>query len=199
MRKMDENNTQSEKSPINAASAIEAVLFAAGHPITYERLSRAIGIPEYEVKRIVSEMMSEYNADESPRGIMMLMFDDSCQLCTKEEYAPIIREALGITRGGNLSASSMEVLAVIAYNQPCTRAYIDTVRGVDSGYAVSSLCEKELIAKTGRLDVPGRPILYSTTENFLRVFGLSSIDDLPKVAENKDETDTEAVTVEELI
>ncbi|MBR4933080.1 MAG: SMC-Scp complex subunit ScpB, partial [Clostridia bacterium] len=89
--------------------------------------------------------------------------------------------ALGIRRGGNLSPSSLEVLAIVAYNQPVTRAFIDTVRGVDSSYAVSSMVEKKLIEPCGRLDVPGRPMLYKTTDNFLRVFGLTSLTDLPDV------------------
>ena len=120
---------------------------------------------------------------KSPRllcGILRLMFDETCQFCTKEQYAPYIREALSIRRGGNLSGSSMEVLAVVAYNQPVTRAFIDAVRGVDSSYAVNSLIDKELIASVGRLDAPGRPVLYATTDKFLRVFGLTTLDDLPK-------------------
>ena len=110
---------------------------------------------------------------------MLLRFDDSCQFCTKEVFAPYIREALEIRRGGNLSASSLEVLTVVAYNQPVTRNYIDTIRGVDSNYAVNSLIDKELIHAVGRLDAPGRPILYGTTEKFLRVFGLNSLTELP--------------------
>ena len=103
-------------------------------------------------------------------------------LCRQYRYRqkPYIREALGIKRGGNLSASSLEVLAVVAYNQPVTRSYIDTIRGVDSSYAVTSLLDKGLIEAVGRLDAPGRPMLYGTTDKFLRVFGLSSLADLPK-------------------
>ena len=125
----------------------------------------------------------EYNSIDSPlpRGIMLLTFDDSCQLCTMEQYGQYIREALGIRRGGNLSASSIEVLAIIAYNEPVTRAYIDTVRGVDSNYSVNTLCEKHLIEPCGRLDAPGRPMLYRTTEDFLRVFGLNSLSELPEI------------------
>ena len=93
---------------------------------------------------------------------------------------PYIREALGIRRGGNLSASSMEVLAIVAYNQPVTRSFIDQVRGVDSNYAVTSLIDKGLIESCGRLDAPGRPMLYATTDKFLRVFGFNSLDDLPE-------------------
>ena len=105
---------------------------------------------------------------------------DTCQLTTKETYAPYIREALGIRRGGNLSASSMEVLAIVAYNQPVTRSFVDLVRGVDSSYAVTSLLDKGLIEAAGRLDAPGRPMLYVTTDKFLRVFGLNSLDELPE-------------------
>ena len=162
--------------------AIEAILFAAGHPITYDKLADVLNKTPAQVRRIVLEYAEEYNSIDSPlpRGIMLLTFDDSCQLCTMEQYGQHIREALGIRRGGNLSASSMEVLAIVAYNQPVTRAFIDAVRGVDSNYAVNSLIDKELIVSKGRLDAPGRPLLYGTTDKFLRVFGLSSLDDLPK-------------------
>ncbi len=162
---------------------IEAVLFAAGHPITYQKLGEVLDIPAKAVKDIVTDYMEQYNAADAPlpRGIMLVMFDEACQLCTREQYGTYIREALGIKRGGNLSQSSLETLAVIAYNEPVTRAFIDTVRGVDSSYGVSSLVDKQLIEPCGRLDVPGRPILYRTTENFLRVFGLSSLEELPKV------------------
>ena len=120
-----------------------------------------------------------FNSKDSPRGINLLVFDETCQFCTKEQYAPYIREALGIRRGGNLSASSMEVLAVIAYNQPVTRSFVDQVRGVDSSYAFNSLIDKALIEACGRLDAPGRPMLYVTTEKFLRVFGINSLSELP--------------------
>ena len=156
--------------------AIEAILFAAGHPVTYERLSLVIGLSQRDIRRFVEHMTEHYE----DRGIQLLMYPDACQLCTKEVFAPYIRETLSIRRGGNLSASSMEVLAVVAYNQPVTRAFIDTVRGVDSSYAVSSLLDKGLIEACGRLDAPGRPMLYATTDKFLRVFGLSSLADLPE-------------------
>lgn len=181
--------------------SLEAILFAAGHPITYEKLSAVLGLPDYGVRALASRMAEEYNGEDSPRGIMLLTFDDSCQLCTKEQYAPLIKEALGIRRGGNLSSSSLEVLAIIAYNQPCTRSYVDTVRGVDSGYVVSSLTEKGLIEQRGRLDVPGRPILYGTTDTFLRVFGISSTDELPTVAKSDADAGApgESVSTDELL
>ena len=162
----------------NVESCIEAVVFAAGYPVPYQKLADVTGLGVRQVKRLVERIAKNYESDK--HGIMMLMFDTTCQFCTKEQYGTYIREALGIRRGGNLSASSMEVLAVVAYNQPVTRAFIDAVRGVDSNYAVNSLIDKELIAATGRLDAPGRPLLYGTTDKFLRVFGLSSLEDLPE-------------------
>lgn len=158
---------------------IEAVLFAAGHPISYDKLSEVLELSAKETEAIVKEFAKRYN--EEDRGIMMLTFASGCQLCTREEYLPYIKEALGIRRGGNLSASSLEVLAIIAYNEPVTRSYVDTVRGVDSSYAMSSLSDKNLIEPCGRLDVPGRPILYRTTTTFLRCFGIESLEQLPYV------------------
>lgn len=163
----------------NVQAAIEAILYAAGHPVTYEKLSEVLGLTKKDIKSMVKHMASEFSEENSKRGIILLAFDDSCQFCTKEIFAPYIREALEIRRGGNLSASSMEVLTVVAYNQPVTRTYIDTIRGVDSNYAVNSLIDKELIHAVGRLDAPGRPMLYGTTEKFLRVFGLNSLSELP--------------------
>lgn len=161
--------------------AIEAILFAAGHPMEYAKLGEVLGLTSRDTKQLVAHLAERWNADET-RGVMLLSFDSSCQLCTNEKYLPYIREALGIKRGGNLSASSLEVLAIAAYNQPVTRAFIDTVRGVDSAYAVGSLLDKELLAPTGRLDAPGRPMLYGTTEKFLRVFGISSLSELPEAS-----------------
>ena len=164
----------------NITGAIEAILYAAGHPVAYEKLSEVLGLSVGDVKKIVEAMSAEYNSEKSTRGILLLTYPESCQFSTKEEYMPYIREALGIKRGGNLSNSTMEALAVVAYNQPVTRSYVDTVRGVDSSYAMTSLIDKNLIACCGRLDAPGRPMLYATTEKFLRVFGLSSLEDLPQ-------------------
>ena len=160
-------------------SAIEAILFAAGYPVKYTKIAEVLGLDEKNTKTIIEHMSRDYNAPESKRGINLLMFPETCQLSTKEQYAPYIREALGIRRGGNLSASSMEVLAIVAYNQPVTRSFVDQVRGVDSSYAMNSLIDKALIEPCGRLDAPGRPMLYVTTEKFLRVFGLSSLSELP--------------------
>ena len=169
-----------ELTPVkDPAAAIEAILFAAGYPMRYEKLASTLGLTPSEVKAYVATIAERYNSSEY--GIMVLTFPETCQLCTKEQYAPYIKEALGIKRGGNLSSSSMEVLAIVAYNQPVTRTFVDLVRGVDSSYAMNSLIDKALIEATGRLDAPGRPMLYSTTDKFLRVFGLASVNDLPEV------------------
>ncbi len=159
--------------------AIEAILFAAGYPVRYDKLAEVLGLSEKDVHTLLDDMAPDFNSDASPRGLRLLLLPETVQLCTKEQFMPYIREALGIRRGGNLSASSLEVLAVVAYNQPVTRAFVDQVRGVDSSYAVNSLIDKALIESCGRLDAPGRPMLYVTTDKFLRVFGFNSLDDLP--------------------
>ena len=163
----------------NIEGAIEAILYAAGYPVKYAKIAEVLGLDLHNTKKMISHMAESYNGEKSKRGISLLMFEDTCQFCTKEPYAPYIREALGIRRGGNLSASSMEVLAIVAYNQPLTRTFVDQVRGVDSSYAMNSLIDKGLIESCGRLDAPGRPMLYVTTDKFLRVFGLNSLSELP--------------------
>ena len=167
----------------HAQKIIEAILFAAGYPVSYNTIAKVLEITPGAAKKIVKDFAVEYNREDSmlPRGIILIVFENTCQLCTKEQFGQYVRDALGIRRGGNLSQSSIETLAVIAYTEPVTRAFIDTVRGVDSSYAVANLREKELIATCGRLDVPGRPRLYKTTDNFLRVFGISSLEELPDV------------------
>lgn len=183
------NEEIKQKSPVDTdgleqiksiEGAIEAILYAAGYPVKYEKIAEVLGLDVNNTKTLIMHMADTYNAENSKHGIALLTFDETCQFCTKEQYAPYIREALGIRRGGNLSASSMEVLAIVAYNQPVTRSFIDQVRGVDSSYAVNSLIDKALIASCGRLDAPGRPMLYATTEKFLRVFGLHSLSELPE-------------------
>ena len=121
---------------------------------------------------------------------MLLTYPDTCQLATREDYAPYIREALGIKRGGNLSNSTMEALAIVAYNQPVTRSDVDNIRGVDSSYAMTSLIDKQLIEVCGRLEAPGRPMLYRTSDKFLRVFGLKSLDELPTTELTASDSDT---------
>ena len=169
------------EEPKSYEEAIEAILFAAGHPVSYETLSKTFDMPLPIIRKTAKEYAEKYNHSKLPRGVIMLALDDECQLCTKAEYLAYIRFALGIRRNGTLSASTLETLAIVAYHQPVTRVYIDAVRGVDSSYAVSSLVERGLIEAKGRLDAPGRPVLFGTTSSFLRCFGLNSIDELPNL------------------
>ena len=179
------------RTPEEQFSIIEACLFAAGHPLTYARLAEVLGITPAACADVVEKMAVVYNnADTFPRGILLVRFPESCQLVTREKWGAEVREALGIRRGGNLSASLLEVLAVVAYHQPVTRSFIDTVRGVDSSYAVGALTEKNMIEPCGRLDAPGRPTLYRTTTDFLRVFGLSRLEELPVVKLKTDAGET---------
>ena len=155
---------------------IEAALFAAGFPVKFERLEEVLGLSHDDLLELLRSKAFEYKG----RGIRLVMFSDSCQLCSNEEYEKQVKSILGMRSGGALSNSALEVLAIIAYNQPVTKAFIEQVRGVDSSYAVTTLGEKQLIEVTGRLDVPGKPNLYGTTDTFLRCFGLGSLDELPK-------------------
>ena len=165
---------------------IEAVLFAAGYPVPFERLCELCEAEESLVREAVSDLCDKYKAGEF--GIQILVFNEACQMCTKEDYESYVRDALGLKQGGKLSNSSLEVLAIVAYHQPVTRSQIEKIRGVDSSYAVSSLSMKKLIEEKGRLDVPGRPVLFGTTADFLRCFGLTSLDDLPDASSFLDES-----------
>ena len=191
--------TPSEDIPrsIVIEEAIEAILFAAGHPISYATLARVFESTPAKVRDIVAEYSLKYNNSELPRGVLLLTYSDSCQLCTKEHYLTEIRDALGIKKSGTLSSSAMETLAIVAYNQPVTRLFVDTLRKVDSSYAMNSLIDRGLIECKGRLDVPGRPMLYGTTSDFLRCFGLSDLDALPKTTEEMTEVFANAKLGEE--
>lgn len=172
---------------------IEAALFAAGFPVKFERLEEVLGLSHDDLLELLRSKAFEYKG----RGIRLVMFSNSCQLCSNEDYEKQVKSILGMRSGGALSNSALEVLAIIAYNQPVTKAFIEQVRGVDSSYAVTTLGEKQLIEVTGRLDVPGKPNLYGTTDTFLRCFGLGSLDELPKsevldaVTSRAEETETE--------
>jgi len=178
-----EEQAQEPEREVIFEEAIEAVLFAAGHPISYATLARIFEMTPSEVKDKVHEYSLKYNNSELPRGVIMLTYGDSCQLCTKKYYLTEIRDALGIRKSGTLSTSSMEALAIIAYNQPVTRAFVDTLRRVDSSYAMNNLLDRGLIESKGRMDAPGRPMLYGTTQDFLRCFGLRDLASLPKTSD----------------
>lgn len=172
-----------EMRSIVIEEAIEAILFAAGHPVSYATLSRVFDKTPTEIRKIVTEYAFRYNNQDIPRGVIFLTYTDSCQLCTKQYYLAEIRDALGIKKSGTLSSSALETLAIVAYNQPVTRLFVDTLRKVDSSYAMNSLIDRGLIECKGRLDVPGRPMLYGTTSDFLRCFGIPDLDSLPKTTD----------------
>ena len=160
-------------------SAIEGILFAAGEPVGVERICLALEIDRATADAVCQRLADAYSYER--RGIRLLKLDSSYQLCSAPEFAPYIRRAFESRRPARLSQPALEVLAIIAYYQPVTRAYVDQIRGVDSSYTVGLLLERELIEECGRLAVPGRPIQYRTTQTFLRSFGLSSLDELPEL------------------
>lgn len=157
--------------------AIEAILFASGEPVSAARIAEVLEIDLRTAKNLLDGISDDYENRES--GICVLKLGDSYQMTTNKEYADKVRAALDIRRNQPLSQAALEVLAIIAYNQPVTRAFMEQIRGVDCSGVVANLCEKELIEEAGRLDLPGRPIAFKTTANFLRAFGISSLDLLP--------------------
>ncbi len=162
---------------IDLKSAVEAVLFAAGEPVPVARLSLILGAGEEDVLLAGRELADQFEREQ--RGIRVLRLGDKLQMCSAPEYAPVIIKALEQRKPPMLSQPALETLAIVAYFQPVTRAYIDQVRGVDSSYTVSMLNERGLIEICGRLEVPGRPSLFRTTDQFLRTFGLQKLEDLP--------------------
>ncbi len=162
---------------IDLKSAVEAVLFAAGEPVPVARLSLVLGASEEDVLLAGRELADKYEQEQ--RGIRVLQLGNKLQMCSAPDYASVIIKALEQRKPPMLSQPALETLAVVAYFQPVTRAYIDQVRGVDSSYTVSMLNERGLIEICGRLDVPGRPSLFRTTDQFLRTFGLQKLEDLP--------------------
>lgn len=158
---------------------IEGILFAAGDPVPMERLATALEQDVETVERVCSSLADEYRYQR--RGICLVRTENSWQMCTAPEYAPDIRKTLEHRKPAKLSQTALEVLAIVAYFQPVTRAYIEQIRGVDSSYTVGILLERKLIEEAGRLAVPGRPMQFRTTHHFLRTFGLTSLDELPEL------------------
>lgn len=159
--------------------SFEAILFAAGEPVEVEKFCTVFEIDEETVQSVM-DMLSD-RLDKSNSAVKLVRLDFSYQLCTRKEYAETVRAVLDLRRKAPLSQAALEVMAVIAYNQPVTKAYVEQVRGVDCSGVVSTLVEKGLLEEKGRLELPGRPLLYGTTANFLRCFGLSSLEELPEV------------------
>ena len=166
-------------------SAIEAVLFASGDPISIDRLSQTFEIKPEDVEKYIKELEKKYDTQGS--GFYVVRLENTYQLVTREEFAPYIKTAFDIKRRTPLSPAALEVLAVIAYNQPVTRSFIEQVRGVDCSGVVSTLVEKGLIEERGRLELPGRPLLYGTTKTFLRSFSLNDLGDLPPLPKDNPE------------
>ncbi len=164
---------------IDISSAVEAVLFAAGDSVPIKRLSLVLNTSENEILSVAEELKEKYESQQ--RGIRLLKLDDKLQLCSAPEYAPFILKTLEQRKPPMLSKPALESLAIVAYFQPVTRAYIDQVRGVDSAYTVSVLLDRGLIEPCGKLDVPGRPTVFRTTDVFLRTMGISELSQLPKL------------------
>ena len=160
-------------------SALEGVLFAAGEPVSVERLCLGLEVDRPTLDAVAQRLMDQYSYDR--RGIRLVRLESSYQLCSAPEYADAIRSTLESRKPARLSQPALEVLAIVAYYQPVTRAYVDQVRGVDSADTMGLLLERELIEEAGRLSVPGRPMQFRTTKNFLRSFGMSSLEELPEL------------------
>ena len=169
-----------EQNISNMEAAVEAVLFTMGTSVETSRLAAAIEQDEQTTRRLVRNMMDKYNAKD--RGICIIELEDSFQMCTKKEYHDNLIRVVSQPKKHTLTDSALETLSIIAYKQPVTRLEVEQIRGVKSDYAVNKLLEYNLITELGRLDAPGRPILFGTTEEFLRSFGLSSVEDLPELS-----------------
>ncbi len=158
-------------------SAMEAVLFASGDPVSIDRLSQVFEISPEKVEATTSAL--EKKLEDNKSGIKLIRLENKYQLATRNEFAEYIKKAFDIKRKTPLSPAALEVLAVIAYNQPVTRSFVEQVRGVDCSGVITTLIEKELIEERGRLELPGKPLLYGTTDNFLRCFSISDLSELP--------------------
>lgn len=176
--------------------AIEAILFASGEPIEIYRLSEASQIDAGSLSSMIKLLNERY--DDCGSGICIKKLDSSYQMCTREKFAPQIRTALETKRATPLSNAAMEVLTIIAYNQPVSKSFVENVRGIDSSSVINNLVEKGLVEEAGRLDVPGKPIVYRTTSVFLRSFGLCSIAELPPLPDQPVITEADESDIEEI-
>lgn len=161
---------------------MESVLFAMGEPIEIERLCVALELDEIVVRDTLEKLQKRY--EDSSFGICLLRLENKYQICTKKQYADKIRAVIEVKKNAPLSQAAFEVLAIIAYNQPVTKAFVESIRGVDCTAVITNLCSKSLIEEKGRLDLPGRPLIYGTTPEFLRCFCISSLDELPELPES---------------
>lgn len=178
-------------------SAFEAVLFSGGEPQSIDRFSQVFDITPEKVVKVMEALEKRLNEQKS--GLELLRLDNTYQLATKAEYADYIKKMFDIRRRTPLSPAALEVLAVVAYNQPVTKLFIEQVRGVDCSGVVTTLVEKGLIEERGRLELPGKPLLYGTTKNFLRCFGINDLSELPPLPknENAEESTAEQIPLDE--
>ena len=166
-----------KKREISLSAALEAILFASGEPISLLQMAQGCEAEENVVLTALMQLAAEYEARSG--GICIRRLGESWQMCTKKAYASVIQHTMETKKMTPLSAAAMEVLTIVAYNQPVSKSFVEHVRGVDSSSVVNTLVEKELLMENGRLEVPGHPIAYITTPHFLRCFGLTSLDELP--------------------
>ena len=174
----------------------EAILFAGGEPVSLDRIAQVLGVRTPVIDSIVSALQEKYNTPTS--GIQLMRLGDSAQFCTNPAYVEPVREVLDLKRGTPLSQAAMEVLAVVAYNQPVTKAFVEQVRGVDCGAVLQGLVSKSLVEEKGRLELPGRPLLYGTTPDFLRCFGITGLQELPPLPQ-QEENGMEETTLDDVI
>lgn len=167
------------------AAHLEAVLFSSGDPLSPEKIGAALALPKKDILEAADYLDRKYASADS--GIELLRLNESLQLAVKKEYSSDVKAVLEIKKGASLSPAAMEVLTIAAYNQPVTKAFVEHVRGVDSSSVVNSLVEKDLLTEVGRLNLPGRPVAYVTTDNFLRSFGLGSLGDLPPLPDRREQ------------
>lgn len=165
-------------------SKLEAMLFSAGDPVEGTKLAEVLDIDIETVTKMLGHLSAMY--DERNSGLMLIKIDNKYQLCTREAYSEEVRRLLEIKKNTPLSNAAFEVLAIVAYNKTVTRSFIEQVRGVDCSGPISSLVQKGLIEEKGRLDLPGRPLIYGTTDRFLRCFSLNSLEDLPELPKTEE-------------
>lgn len=166
-------------------AAIEAILFAAGEPVSPDKIAQGLELTLAETQELIRQVVEKWN--QADCGVHILELDGEYQMSSNKAFAPQVRRVLELRRNTPLSPAAMEVLAVVAYNQPVTKAFLEQVRGVDCSGVVSSLMTKGLIEERGRLELPGRPLLYGTTANFLRCMGIRSLEELPPLPNEEDQ------------
>ena len=179
--------TDDERAPfagLNLKSIVEAIVFASGEPIERVRLMESTGLSAEKLDAILSEIRADY--DRRGSAVELLLLGSKAQFATRPQYAGAVRAVLDLKRNQPLSGAAFEVLAIIAYNQPVTRAFVEQIRGVDCGGVINTLCQRNLIEECGRLDLPGRPLIYCTTADFLKCFCMSTLAELPEISDTSE-------------